>query len=426
MKKELGFETISLHEGYTPEERTKSRAVPIYMTTAYQFDSSEHARSLFALEQEGNIYTRLQNPTSDVLEKRITALEGGIGALATSSGHAAEFMTILALASAGDEIVSASTIYGGTINMFGKTLKKLGITVVFVNPDDPEAFGRATTEKTKAYFAEVVGNPNANLVDIGAIAKIAHQNELPFIVDNTMTTPYLIKPFDYGADIIIHSSTKFLTGNGSAMGGIVVDSGKFKYLGNKRFPEYNTPDPSYKGIIYAEALGAAAFIAKLRTHILRDVGACQSPFNSWLTLNGMETLALRMERHCENAMKVAEYLESNPKVLKVNFPKLKSSIYYDLAERYLPRGAGSVFTFELRGGKAAGEKLINSVELLSHVANLGDSRSIVSHPASTTHSQLSPEQLRAGGISDGTIRLSIGLESIDDIIADLDQAISKI
>lgn len=426
MEKDFGFETISLHAGYTPEEGTKARAVPIYMTTAYRFDSSEHARRLFALEEEGNIYSRLQNPTNDVLEKRIAALEGGIGALATSSGHAAEFMTILALASAGDEIVASSAIYGGTINLLGKTLKKLGITAVFVNSDDPEAFHRATTPKTKAYFVEVVGNPNANVTDIGAVAEVAHRNGVPLIVDNTVTTPSLIRPIEYGADILIHSSTKFLTGNGSAMGGIVVDSGKFAFLGNERFPEYNMPDSSYKGIVYAEALGAAAFITKLRTHILRDVGACQSPFNAWLTLNGMETLALRMQRHCENAIKTARHLESSPKVEKVNYPALPSSPYRGLAQKYLPRGAGSVFTFELCGGKAAGEKLIDGVRLFSHVANLGDSRSIISHPASTTHSQLSKEQLKAGGISGGTVRLSVGLESIEDIIDDLDQAISKI
>ncbi|MCX7614995.1 MAG: O-acetylhomoserine aminocarboxypropyltransferase/cysteine synthase [Clostridiales bacterium] len=422
MEQKLGFDTLLLHAGYKSEERTKSRAVPLYMTTAYSFDSVEHARSLFALEQGGNIYTRLQNPTSDVLEQRISALEGGIGALATSSGHAAELMTILCLASSGDEIVSSSSIYGGTINLFGKTLKKMGITTKFVNSDDPDEYDRATNEKTKAYFVEVVGNPNANVSDIAAISKIAKKHGIPLIVDNTMTTPFLIKPIEYGADIVIHSTTKYLSGNGTVMGGVAVDSGKFQWRGNPRFPEFNEPDPSYHGIVYAD-IPEAAFITKLRTHILRDVGACQSPFNSWVTLLGMETLSLRMERHCENADKVASFLEKNPRIKKVNYPRLPSSPYYELTSRQLKRGAGSTFTFEIDGTRENGAKFIDSLKLVSHVANLGDSRTLVSNPAATTHSQLSDDQLKAAGISPTTIRLSVGLETAEDIISDIEQAL---
>ncbi len=423
MELKPGFDTLLLHAGYKSEERTKSRAVPLYMTTAYSFDSVEYARSLFALEQEGNIYTRLQNPTSDVLEKRIAALEGGVGALATSSGHASELMTILALASSGDEIVSSSSIYGGTINLFGKTLKKMGITARFVNPDDPDGFDRGTSEKTKAYFVEVVGNPNANVADIAAISKIAKKHGVPLIVDSTMTTPYLIKPFELGADIVIHSTTKYLSGNGTVMGGVTVDSGKFKWLKNPRFPEFNEPDPSYKGIVYAEALKETAFITKLRAHILRDVGACQSPFNSWITLLGMETLSLRMERHCKNADVVAEFLEKHERIKRVNYPRLPSSPYYELAKKQLPKGTGSVFTFEIDGTRENGARFIDALSLISHVANLGDSRTLVSHPASTTHSQLSDGQLKTAGISPTTIRLSVGLETVDDLICDIEQAL---
>ena len=419
----MEFNTIALHEGYKPDSDTKSRAVPIYMTTAYSFDSTEYARSLFALEQPGNIYSRLSNPTCDILEKRVAALEGGVGALATSSGHAAEFMTMLALASAGDEIVSSSTLYGGTHNMFVNTLGKLGITVHFVDVSDPENFARAVTDKTRAFFLETVGNPNANIADIRAVADIAHANGIPLIVDSTMTTPYLIRPFEHGADIVIHSTTKFLCGNGEAMGGLVVDSGKFPFKGNPRFPEYNNPDPSYHGVIFADVPGGAAFITKLRAHILRDVGACQSPFNAWLTLNGVETLALRMQRHCENAQAVAEFLERHPAVERVNYPGLASSPYHALCEKYYPHGAGAVFTFEIRGGRAAGAKFIDGLDLVSRVANLGDSRTLVSHPATTTHSQLSAEELREGGIGEGTVRLSVGIEEVGDIIADLSQAL---
>lgn len=425
MEQKLGFDTLLLHAGYKSEERTKSRAVPLYMTTAYSFDSVEHARSLFALETGGNIYTRLQNPTSDVLEQRISALEGGVGALATSSGHAAELMTMLCLASAGDEIVSSSSIYGGTINLFGKTLKKMGIITKFVNPDDPDNFDRATSDKTKAYFVEVVGNPNANIADIAAISAIAKKHGVPLIVDSTMTTPYLIKPFELGADIIIHSTTKYLSGNGTVMGGLVVDSGKFKWLKNPRFPEFNEPDSSYHGIVYAEALPETAFIAKMRTHIMRDVGACQSPFNSWITLLGMETLSLRMERHCRNADTVAAFLASNTHIKQVNYPRLPSSPYFQLTNRQLPYGAGSVFTFEIDGTRENGSKFIDALKLVSHVANLGDSRTLVSHPASTTHSQLSDVQLKAAGISPTTIRLSVGLETASDLLADIEQALYK-
>ncbi|MFI3226430.1 MAG: O-acetylhomoserine aminocarboxypropyltransferase/cysteine synthase family protein [Clostridia bacterium] len=418
-----GLNTKLLHAGYTSEETTKSRAVPIYMTTAYSFDSAEHAASLFDLSQAGNIYTRLQNPTSDVLEQRMAAIEGGVGALATSSGHSAIFMTMITLAQQGDEIISSMSIYGGAVNLLDKTLRKMGIDVKFANADDPSSFEALITDKTKAIFLEIIGNPNANLIDLKAICEIGAKYGIPVIADNTVATPYLIKPIEFGANIVIHSTTKYISGTGTSMGGVVVDAGNFKWEDNPRFPEFNTPDPSYKGLIFAKAVGNLAFIIRLRTNTLRDIGACQSPMNSWLTLQGLETLSLRMERHCSNALAVAKYLEASDAVINVNYPALESSPYYALQQEIIPKGASSMFTFNIKGGKEAGIKFINSVKLLSHVANLGDSRSLVSHPASTTHSQLNEEALNKANITSGTIRLSVGYEDIEDILADIAQAL---
>lgn len=423
MSKELGFDTKMIHAGQKPDSDTLSRALPLYQTTAYAFKSVEHARDLFSLKENGNIYTRLQNPTNGVLEERVAALDGGIGGVATASGHAAMFMTFVNLCSAGDEIVSSICIYGGAINMMGISLRKIGINVRFVNPDDLDAWENAVTDKTKAFFVEGVGNPNANVADIENIAKIAHKHGIPMIVDSTFTTPYLQHPIEFGADIVIHSATKFLGGHGTSMEGIVVDSGKFKWLGNPRFPDYNNPDPSYHGIVFAKDCGDAGFINRFRALIMRDYGAVASPFNSYMILQGVETLSLRMQRHCENAQKAAEFLENNPYVDFVNYPGLESNKYHELAKKYLKKGCGGVFTFALKGTRETGAKFIESLKLISHVANVGDTRSLVIHPASTTHSQLTDEQLKEAGITPTTIRLSIGLEDINDIIEDLDNAI---
>lgn len=418
-----GFDTLMIHAGQEPDAETLSRALPIYQTTAYAFKSAEHAKNLFELKEDGNIYTRLQNPTNDVLEKRVAALDGGVGAVAASSGHAAIFMTFAGLCSSGDEIVSSICIYGGAINMLGISLKRLGINVKFVDPDDMNAWENSITEHTKALFVEAVGNPNANVADIENIAAIAHRHGIPLVVDSTFTTPYLLKPIKWGADIVVHSATKFLGGHGTSMGGVIVDSGKFKWFGNPRFREYSEPDPSYHGVVFAKDFGNAGFISRMRTITLRDYGSCASPFNSFMILQGIETLSLRMHRHCDNAMKIAEYLDSNEAVSFVNYPMLKNSKYYNLAQKYLPLGAGAVFTFGLRGGRETGAKFIDSLKLFSHVANVGDVRSLVIHPATTTHSQLNDEQLAASGITPETVRLSVGLEDADDLIADLEQAI---
>ncbi len=419
----MKFNTLAIHAGQTPDTDTHSIAAPIYQTTAYAFDSSEHAKELFELKQAGNIYTRLSNPTCDTLERRVAALEGAVGALSMSSGHAAIFNTILNLASAGDEIVSSICIYGGAINLFGVTFKNLCINVKFVDPDDMDAWKNAITDKTKAFFVETVGNPNANVADLSAIADIAHSNGIPLIVDSTFTTPYLCRPIEHGADIVIHSATKFLGGHGTSMAGIVVDSGKFNFEGNERFPQYNNPDVSYHGAVFAKDFGNAGFITRLRALILRDIGSCLSPFNAFMILQGIETLPLRMERHCQNALAVAKYLECNQYVSFVNYPSLESNKYHALQQKYMPLGCSSVFTFGLDASREAGAKFIDSLKLFSHVANVGDVRSLVIHPATTTHSQLSDEQLKNAGISAQTIRLSIGLEDVEDLIADLDQAI---
>lgn len=422
--RDLKFDTIAIHSGYEVEKTTNSVVPPLYLTNAYEFENTEYAQKLFSLEQSGNIYTRLQNPTNDVLEKRMSELEGGVASLLFSSGHAAIFNTVINLAECGDEIVASNQIYGGAINLLGVTLSKLGINVKFVNPDNLDEWQNAITEKTKAFFFEVIGNPNANVCDIEAISKIAHDNGIPVIVDSTFTTPYLCKPIQFGADFVVHSATKYLGGHSSVMGGIVVDSGNFVFKGNSRFPQYNQPDKSYHGLVFAD-LNNQAFIARLRALIMRDIGANLSPFNAFMILNGIETLSLRMKKHCENALKVAMYLEENENVLFVNYPGLKSSPYNKLADKYLSLGCSSVFTFGLKGGKKSGKIFIDSLKLFKHVANVGDVRSLVIHPATTTHSQLSKQQLIDAGITEDTVRLSIGIEDIEDIINDLDGAIKK-
>lgn len=415
------FDTLLIHAGYSPDPATGAVVPPIYQTTAYQFADTADAAAQFSLQSPGSIYTRLANPTNSVLEERIAALDGGAAAVAFSSGHAAMFSSILNLCSAGDEFVSSICIYGGAVNMFGVTLKNLGITCRFVDPDDLSAWENAVTDKTRAFFVETVGNPNANVADLSAIAEIAHRHGIPLIVDSTFTTPALCRPIEFGADIVIHSATKYLGGHGNSMCGLAVDSGKFPFKGNPRFPAYNSPDPSYHGVVFADM--DAPFAVRLRALMLRDLGACVSPFNAFLILNGMETLSLRMERHSSNARAVAEYLSAHPDVAFVHCPMLPQDRYYALAQKYCPRGAGSVFTFGLRGDRQTCARFIDALRLFSHVANVGDARSLVIHPGTTTHSQLSDEQLAASGITPTTIRLSIGLEDISDIIADLEQAI---
>lgn len=421
--KEYGFDTLMIHAGTEPDPVTHAVNLPVYQATAYTFDSTEHARRLFELAEPGNIYTRLSNPTVDALERRVAALDGGIGALAMSSGHAVMVAAFLNLASQGDEIVSSICIYGGAINMMGVTLGRMGINVKFVDPDDLSAWENAVTDKTKAFFVEAVGNPNVNLSDIEAIAAIAHKHGIPMIVDSTFTTPYLIQPIRYGADYVIHSATKFLGGHGTAMCGIVTDAGTFQFKGNPRFPLYNEPDVSYHGVVFAD-MGEGAFITRLRALVLRDMGACCAPMNAFLILQGIETLSLRMRRHSESALAVAKYLSENPDVSFVHYPGLPGDTYYQRAEKYLPRGAGGVMTFGVKGGRAACAKFIDSLKLITHVANVGDVRTLVIHPATTTHSQLSDEQLAQAGITAETIRLSVGLEDVTDIIADIEQAIA--
>lgn len=417
-----GLETLAIHAGQEVDPTTLSRAVPLYQTTSYAFRDPDHAADLFALKEFGNIYTRIMNPTTDVFEKRVAALEGGAGALATASGQAAITYAILNIAGAGDEIVSASSLYGGTYNLFSTTLKKLGITVRFVDPSDPDNFRKAITDKTKALYAESIGNPKGDLLDIEAVAAIAHEHSLPLIVDNTFPSPFLLRPIEHGADIVVHSATKFIGGHGTSIAGVIVDSGKFDWAGGK-FPGLTEPDPSYNGIIYTEAVGPLAYITKARVQLLRDMGATLSPFNAFLLLQGLETLHLRMERHSENALRVAQFLEAHDAVASVSYCGLPSHPSYELAKKYLPKGQGAILTFEIKGGVEAGRRVINHVKLLSHLANVGDSKSLIIHPASTTHLQLSEEEQLAAGVSPGLIRLSIGTESIDDILNDLDQAI---
>ncbi|MGN7453490.1 homocysteine synthase [Paenibacillus pasadenensis] len=416
-------ETLAVHGGQEIDPTTQSRAVPIYQTTSYGFESTEHAADLFGLKQFGNIYTRIMNPTSDVFEKRVAALEGGAAALAVASGSSAITFSILNIASAGDEIVSSSSLYGGTYNLFAHTLPKLGITVKFVDSSDPENFRAAITDKTKAVFGETIGNPRGDVLDIEAVAAIAHENGIPLIVDNTFPSPYLLRPIDFGADIVVHSATKFIGGHGTSIGGIIVDSGKFDWTQNDKFPGLTQPDPSYHGLVYTDAVGPIAYIIKARVQLLRDIGAAISPFNSFLLLQGLETLHLRLERHSTNALAVARWLEGNDAVASVSYAGLESHPSHGLAQKYLPRGQGAILTFEIKGGVEAGKALINSVQLFSHLANVGDSKSLIIHPASTTHQQLSPDEQLSSGVTPGLIRLSVGTEHIDDILHDLEQAI---
>jgi O-acetylhomoserine (thiol)-lyase len=426
-----GFDTIALHGGQTIDKDTNSRAVPIYQTSSYTFNSAEHAANLFELKEFGNIYTRLMNPTTDVLEKRIAALEGGSGALATASGMAAEMLAITNICKAGDEVLSSSTLYGGTHNLFKHTLPKLGINVNFAPHKDLAVFKCALTKNTKAVYVESLGNPKLDVADIEALAKIAHDAGIPLIVDNTMTTPYMLKPFEYGADIVVHSLTKFICGHGSSMGGIIVDSGNFKW-DNGNFPDMVNPDPSYHGIKFYETfgnlpgMGNIAFIIKARVQGLRDQGACLSPFNSFLILQGLETLSLRMERHSQNGMAVAKYLKGHKKVEFVNYPGLKDNSEHEIAKKYFQNGFGGMVCFGVKGGLLAGKKVLENVNLFYHATNLGDSRSVITHPASTTHQQLSEEDQMNAGVSPSFIRLSVGIENIEDIIDDLDFALSKV
>ncbi len=426
MSKKYRFETQQLHAGQWVDPATKSRAVPIYQTTSYVFDSTQHAEDLFSLKEPGNIYTRIMNPTTDVFEQRMAALEGGVGALALSSGMMAVTYAILNLAGAGDNIVSASTLYGGTYTLFTTTLPKLGIETIFVDPDDPQNFAAAINPKTKAVFVETIGNPGINLVDIQAVADIAHKNGVPLIIDNTFGTPYLIRPVEHGADIVVHSATKFIGGHGTSIGGVIVDGGSFDWAASGRFADFTTPDPSYHGIRYAQDLGAAAYILKARVSLLRNTGGALSPFNAFLFLQGLETLSLRVERHVENTKKIVAYLNEHPKVQWINYPSLKGNKYYDLARKYLPKGAGSIFTFGIEGGTEAARKFIDNLEIFSQLANVADLKSLVIHPASTTHQQLSPQQQKLAGVTPEQIRLSIGTEHIDDLIEDLDAAFAKI
>ncbi|HEX4714918.1 MAG TPA: homocysteine synthase [Ktedonobacteraceae bacterium] len=419
-----GFETLSLHAGQeNADSATNARAVPIYQTSSYVFDSPEHAADLFALKQFGNIYSRIMNPTQDAFERRVAALEGGVGALATASGQAAETFAILNIAGAGDEIVSSASLYGGTYNLFHYTLPKLGITTRFVDSRDPENFRAAINDKTKAVFAETLGNPRLDTLDIQAVADIAHEYGVPLILDNTLPTPYLIQPFKHGADIVVHSATKFIGGHGTSIGGVLVDSGTFDWAASGRFPGLVDPDPSYHGVSYVGALGPLAYIVKARVQLLRDIGAATTPLNAWLFLQGLETLPLRMVRHSENALRIAEFLEGHPSVNWVSYPGLESHPQHHLAKKYFTHGYGAILGFGIKGGLEAGKQLIRHIELFSHLANVGDAKSLIIHPASTTHSQLTPQEQEETGVTPDFIRLSVGLETVDDLIADLDQAL---
>jgi O-acetylhomoserine (thiol)-lyase len=416
--------TKALHAGQVPDPTTNSRAVPIYQTTSYVFNSSEHAANLFALAEMGNIYTRIMNPTTDVLEKRLAEMDGGVGALAVSSGMASITLAVLNLAKAGDNIVSTNFLYGGTYNLFHYTLPRMGIEVKFVDTADPQNVAAAIDENTKAVFTETIGNPKNNVDDFEALARVAHDNGIPLIVDNTVATPVLFRPFEHGADIVCYSLTKFIGGHGTSIGGAVVDSGKFDWSSG-RFPEFTTPDPSYHGLVYHEALGNLAYILKMRVTLLRDLGPALSPFNAFLFLQGLETLHVRMPRHCENALKVAQFLESHPCVEWVNYPGLPSHPDYERARKYLPAGQGGILGFGIKGGAASGAKFIDSVKLASHLANIGDAKTLVIHPATTTHQQLSPEEQASAGVTPDFVRVSVGIEDVEDIIADLDQALKS-
>jgi O-acetylhomoserine (thiol)-lyase len=424
MDRQVKFETLQIHAGQeSPDPATDARAVPIYQTTSYVFPSSAAAAGRFALTEPGNIYTRMMNPTTDVFEKRMAALEGGIGALALASGSAAVSCAVQNIAHAGDHIVSAKTIYGGTYNLFAHTLKDFGIEVTFVDPDVPGSFESALRPNTKALFIESLGNPNSSIIDIGQTADVAHAHGVPLIIDNTFATPYLLRPIEYGADIVVHSATKFIGGHGTSIGGVIVDGGKFDWAASGKFPSLTEPNASYHGIRFTEAAGAAAYITKARVTLLRDMGAAISPFNSFLFLQGLETLSLRVERHVQNALKVVNYLSKHPKVERVNHPSQQSRPYHALYQKYFPKGAGSIFTFELKGSADEARRFTEKLKLFSLLANVADAKSLVIHPASTTHSQLSERELAEQGIRPNTVRLSIGIEHIDDIIGDLKQAL---
>jgi O-acetylhomoserine (thiol)-lyase len=422
--RQMGFSTRSLHAGHTPDKASLARAVPIYQSTSFVFENSEHAASLFALQQFGNIYSRIMNPTTDVFEQRVAALEGGMAGLATSSGQAAQFLALTSLAGLGDEIVAASTLYGGTYTQFDVSFRRLGISVKFVEPDDPENFRKAITPKTRAIYAETIANPRMNVLDIAAVAAIAHEAGVPLVIDNTMASPYLCRPIEHGADIVVHSATKFLGGHGTSIGGIIIDSGKFKWAASDKYPMLTQPSPGYHGMVFSEVFGDLAYIIKVRVEGLRDFGPCISPFNSFLFIQGIETLKFRMQQHSSNAMAVAEWLAQNPAVTWVKYPGLKSSPYHALAGKYLPDGQGSIVTFGIKGGAEAGKKLIDSVKIFSHLANLGDAKSLIIHPSSTTHQQLNEEQQAAAGVTTDLVRISVGIEDVEDLIWDLDQAIS--
>ena len=425
-KDQWRFETKQVHSGASPDPVTKARATPIYQTTSYVFDSAEHAQNLFALAEFGNIYTRIQNPTQDVVEQRVAALEGGTAALLLASGQAAETFAVLNIAEAGDHIVSSSSIYGGTYNLFKYTLAKLGIETTFVeNQDDAAEWRRAVRPNTKLFFAETIGNPKINVLDISLVADIAHESGVPLIVDNTIATPYLIRPFEHGADIVVHSATKFLGGHGTTIGGVIVDGGSFAWSKNvDKFPGLTEPDPSYHGVSYTGALGdGIAYIIKARVQLLRDLGAAIAPTSAWQLLQGIETLSLRIERHVENTVEIAHWLEAHPDVSSVNYSALPSSPWYEVAQTYSPKGVGAVLSFELKGGVDAGRAFVDSLELFSHLANIGDVRSLVIHPASTTHSQLTPEQQLTTGVTPGLVRLSVGIENVEDLKADLDHGL---
>jgi O-acetylhomoserine (thiol)-lyase len=424
-ERKLKFDTLQVHAGQIPDSATGSRATPIYQTTSYVFRNCEHAANLFSLKESGNIYSRMMNPTTEVFEQRVAALEGGSGALAVASGSAAVTYAVLNIAGVGDEIVAASTLYGGTYNLFTNTLPRLGITTRFVDPDDPENFYQAITAKTKAIYFETIGNPSINLVDLEAVTKLAHENGIPVIVDNTFGTPYLIRPIEYGADVVVHSATKFIGGHGTSIGGVIVDSGRFDWAADGKFPGLTEPDPGYHNLKYVEAFGPVAYITKARVQLLRDTGAAVSPFNSFLFLQGLETLSLRVAKHVANTQQIVEFLNSHPQVAWVNYPGLPGNKYHELARRYFPKGVGSIFTFGIKGGVAAGKKFSDSLEIFSLLANVADAKSLVIHPASTTHQQLSEAAQKAAGVTPDMIRLSIGLEDVADLIDDLDQALQK-
>jgi O-acetylhomoserine (thiol)-lyase len=419
-------ETIALHGGQSPDPTTKARAVPIYQTTTYEFDDTQHAADLFALKVPGNIYTRIMNPTWDVFEQRVAALEGGLAACATASGQAAVAYSVLNVTRAGDNIISVSTLYGGTYNLFAHTLPQYGIEVRWADPDDPDAVARLADDKTRLVFAETIGNPKLNVVDLQAWSDAAHAQGLPLIVDNTAATPIHCRVFDHGVDVSVHSATKYIGGHGTSIGGVVVDSGRFDWAANsERFPGLTTPDPSYHGVVWSDALGPAAYIGRVRTVLLRNTGAALSPFNAFLFLQGLETLPLRMERHSANALAVARHLEGHSAVQWVNYPGLESSPYHDVAKRLLSGGFGGLVTFGISGGQEAGQRFIESLELFSHLANIGDAKSLAIHNASTTHSQLNDEELAASGVTQDTVRLSVGIEHIEDILADIEQALAR-